>query len=214
MSCSPSRAGRTVRTLADWPRSSYRATSGEEPALDWLETRIVLVAFGGTELDAVAHSARFVAEGKGQPALWEQLKNQVFLGSDNFLASMRRQLPKNRGLREVPQAKRRPPPKPQPSMRATTPSATRRSSPVIAAEAIRFGTSQTSTDYTTRASARSFWRQISPDAWQRGKLRTLLDPGRCFAARLDTTAGASRRLRCARECRHRNDVTQGDGDGC
>jgi REP element-mobilizing transposase RayT len=105
---------RMVRTAADWPWSSYRAMIGEEPAPEWLETRTLLAAFGETEPEAVANYARFVAEGKGQPAPWEQLKNQVFLGSDSFVESLRRQLPKNRDLREVPQSKRRPPPKPLP----------------------------------------------------------------------------------------------------
>ena len=101
---------RMVRTTADWPWSSYRAMIGEEPAPEWLETRTLLAAFGETEPEAVANYARFVAEGKGQPAPWEQLKDQVFLGSDSFVESLRRQLPKNRDLREVPQSKRRPPP--------------------------------------------------------------------------------------------------------
>jgi hypothetical protein len=81
---------------------------GEEPAPDWLETRAILAAFGETEASAVAHYVRFVAEGNGQPSPWEQLKNQVFLGSDRFVESMRRKLPPDRDLREVPQAKRRP----------------------------------------------------------------------------------------------------------
>ncbi|MGB5734626.1 MAG: transposase, partial [Thiohalocapsa sp.] len=105
---------RMVRTPADWPWSSYQAMIGEEPAPEWLETRTILAAFGETESEAVAHYARFVAEGKGQPAPWEQLKNQVFLGSDSFVESMRRQLPQKRDLREVPQAKRRPTAKPLP----------------------------------------------------------------------------------------------------
>jgi REP element-mobilizing transposase RayT len=99
---------RMVRTAADWPWSSYRAMIGEEQAPDWLETRTILAAFGETEAAAVEHYARFVAEGKGQSAPWEQLENQVFLGSDSFVESMRRTLPQNRDLREVAQAKRRP----------------------------------------------------------------------------------------------------------
>ncbi|MGB5833984.1 MAG: addiction module toxin RelE, partial [Thiohalocapsa sp.] len=89
-----------------------RAMIGMEQAPEWLETRTILAAFGETESEAVAHYARFVAEGKGQPALWEQLKNQVFLGSDSFVESLHRLLPQTRDLREVPQAKRRPPAKP------------------------------------------------------------------------------------------------------
>jgi hypothetical protein len=38
----------------------------------------------------------------------------VFLGSDSFVESVRRQLPKHRDLREIPQAQRRPPAKPLP----------------------------------------------------------------------------------------------------
>ena len=93
---------RMVRTPADWPWSSYRAMIGDEPAPEWLETRTILAAFGETEPEAVEHYARFVAEGKGQPSPWEQLKNQVFLGSDSFVESLRRQLPKNRDLTRGP----------------------------------------------------------------------------------------------------------------
>jgi REP element-mobilizing transposase RayT len=105
---------RMVRTPADWPWSSYRAMLGEAPVPEWLEMRTLLAAFAETEPEAVAQYARFVAEGTGQPAPWEQLKNQVFLGSDSFVESVRRQLPKHRDLREIPQAQRRPPAKPLP----------------------------------------------------------------------------------------------------
>ncbi len=55
---------------------------------------------------------RFVADGKGQPSPWEQLKNQVFLGSDAFVAAMRRKVPTAKDLREIPQARARPVAKP------------------------------------------------------------------------------------------------------
>ncbi len=102
---------RMVPTANDWPWSSYRAMIGEEQAPEWLKTRAIIAAFGEAESDAIAGYARFGAEGKDQPAPWEQLKSQVFLGSDSFVESMRRQLPQNRDLREVPQAKRRVPAK-------------------------------------------------------------------------------------------------------
>ena len=97
-----------VRTAGEWPWSSYRAIIGEAKPPEWLETRAILAAFGETEAKAVERYAQFVAEGKGQPSPWEHLKNQVFLGSDTFVESMRRHVPHNRDLREVPQAKRRP----------------------------------------------------------------------------------------------------------
>jgi putative transposase len=102
---------RMVRTARDWPWSSYRAMIGEAKPPEWLETRAILTAFGDTESKAVEHFARFVAEGKSQPSPREYLKNQVFLGSDRFVESMRRQVPRNRDLREVPQTKCRPPAK-------------------------------------------------------------------------------------------------------
>ena len=76
-----------VRTASDWPWSSHRATIGELHPPEWLETRALLAAFGETESKAIEHYTQFVAEGQGQPAPWEHLKNQVFLGSDAFVES-------------------------------------------------------------------------------------------------------------------------------
>ena len=98
---------RMVRTPGDWPWSSYRSMTGEEAAPAWLETRSILTAFGQTEAEAVPGYVHFVAEGEGQPSPWEQRKHQVFLGTDSFVASMRRKVPKGRDLREIPQTKAR-----------------------------------------------------------------------------------------------------------
>ena len=85
---------------------------GETSAPEWLETRTILAAFADEESEAIKRYAHFVAEGKkGQPSPWIHLKNQVFLGSDNFVDKMRRRVPANRDLREIPQARRRPPAK-------------------------------------------------------------------------------------------------------
>ena len=91
-------------TCWSWRATWFSIRCGHE----WLETRAILAAFGETESKAIERYAQFVAEGKGQPSPWEHLKNQVFLGSDTFVESLRRQMPQNRDLREVPQAKRRP----------------------------------------------------------------------------------------------------------
>jgi len=107
----PVRAG-MVRAPCEWPWSSYRAMIGEASAPDWLETRWVLTAFGETKPEAVAQYTQFVAQGKGQPSPWEQLRHQVFLGSDAFVESMQRRIPGDRDLREVPQAKARGPARP------------------------------------------------------------------------------------------------------
>ena len=101
-----------VRTPGDWPWSSYRAMIGTAQAPEWLETRMILSACGDEEAPAVDHYARFVAEGKGQPSPWGHIRNQVFLGSEAFVETMRQQIPTNRDLTELPQARQRPPAKP------------------------------------------------------------------------------------------------------
>lgn len=103
----PVRAG-MVDSVEAYPWSSYRAMIGEVVAPEWLERRATLAAFADTESEAVAHYRRFVAEGANQPSLWEQLKQQVFLGSEAFVDSLRRQIPPGLDLRDVPQAKPRP----------------------------------------------------------------------------------------------------------
>lgn len=107
----PVRAG-IVRAPGEWPWSSYHATTSPGTAPDWLETRQVLSAFADTESEAVKPYVRFVAEGQGQSSPWGQLKHQLFLGSDAFVDSMRRKVPADGDLREVPQARARPAAKP------------------------------------------------------------------------------------------------------
>jgi putative transposase len=103
---------RMVERAEDWPWSSCRATTGEAACPQWLRRDWLLSAFAATEQAAVGSYRRFVAAGMGQPAPWEQLKHQVFLGSEAFVDNLRRRLPKDRDLSEVPRAQRRPLAKP------------------------------------------------------------------------------------------------------
>jgi REP element-mobilizing transposase RayT len=107
----PIRAQR-VAAPAEWPWSSYRATSGEVPCPAWLRRDWLLSTFAEAEQAAVAAYCRFVHDGMGQPGPWGQLKHQVFLGSERFVEGLRQTLPRERDLSEVPRAQRRPPPKP------------------------------------------------------------------------------------------------------
>ena len=103
---------RMVARPEDWPWSSYRATLGEAPFPPWLLRDWLLSTFGGTQRAAVAAYRRFVEGGIGEPGPWEQLRHQVFLGSETFVEGVRRKLPPNRDLTEGPRAQRRPKPKP------------------------------------------------------------------------------------------------------
>lgn len=76
----PVRAG-LVDSACDWPWSSYRATVGDARAPTWLDTSWTRAQFGGA-----AHRYReFVAEGKGVPVVWRELKGQIYLGSEEFV---------------------------------------------------------------------------------------------------------------------------------
>ena len=99
---------RMVREAGDWPWSNYRATAGLAPAPGWLETDWILAAFAERLDDTQTAYRRFVAEGKNQPSPWEELKNQIFLGSERFVEEMQRQVDGNRPLSEIPKTQRRP----------------------------------------------------------------------------------------------------------
>ena len=103
---------RMVHSPAEWPWSSYRATAGLGDAPLWLTTDWLLSAFSSQRGEAVLRYAAFVAEGKDQPGPWEQLKNQIFLGSEVFVANLQRSLAADASLLEIPARQRRPQPQP------------------------------------------------------------------------------------------------------
>jgi hypothetical protein len=79
--------------------------------LAWLQRDRLLSEFASTASEAIAAYRRFVAEGAGEFSPWGNLKHQVFLGSQTFVEAMRRNLPNDRDLSEIPRAQRRPLPK-------------------------------------------------------------------------------------------------------
>ena len=98
---------RMVRTARDWVWSSYRATAGMAAIPNWLETAWVLAAFAEGIPEGQSAYRRFVAEGKKRPSPWEDLKNQIFLGSDAFVDEMQGKVASNQRLDEVPKTQRR-----------------------------------------------------------------------------------------------------------
>ncbi len=102
----PVRAG-MVRSAKDWPWSSYRATAGRLKAAPWLQTDWILSAFSRQRKTACEHYRTFVSEGRGQPSPWEDLKNQVFLGGEQFVAEMQSLIDPDQSLEEVPLGQKR-----------------------------------------------------------------------------------------------------------
>lgn len=101
-----------VRSAKDWPWSSYRATAGQTEAHACLTTDWVLSVLGKTRSKAQDSYRAFVAEGRNQPAPWERLKNQIYLGSDQFVEDMQCKLDPDQSLKDIPRTQKQAPPRP------------------------------------------------------------------------------------------------------
>ena len=78
-----------VHRAGDWPWSSYQAMAGDVTSPSWLATDFILSYFAAKKGVAIKAYIKFVGEGKDQPSPWENLRNQIFLGNDEFVeASM------------------------------------------------------------------------------------------------------------------------------
>jgi len=96
-----------VRSAIDWPWSSYRATVGYQQGFNALNIDWILAAFGERREAATICYERFVAEGMNQLSPWKQLKNQIYLGSDQFVDDMQKRIERPDMLSEIPSSQRR-----------------------------------------------------------------------------------------------------------
>jgi putative transposase len=101
-----------VRSAKDWLWSSYRTTAGLSNAPDWLAIDWLLSQFGKRRQSAMEAYRKFVAQGKGQLAPWSELKQQIYLGSDEFVDEMQSKAELDADLTEIPAAQKRRIPKP------------------------------------------------------------------------------------------------------
>lgn len=96
-----------VRSAKDWKWSSYRATVAQVDKPTWLNTDWILSQFAKTKKVAIKQYREFVKAGKNQPNPMEELKNQLYLGSDQFVEKMQdKALAMDVDLSEVPRAQR------------------------------------------------------------------------------------------------------------
>jgi putative transposase len=97
-----------VRSVRDWPWSSYLATAGQISAPEFLQTDWILAAFGKRKRQAMDAYQKFIAEEKGQPSPWQALRNQVYLGSETFVDKLQKHINMDKDLDEIPSSQRRP----------------------------------------------------------------------------------------------------------
>ena len=98
-----------VKHTWQWKWSSHRAMTGNDPASSWLETGWVLGQFGAQQARQIERYVEFVQQGVRGPAVWKQLKGQVYLGTDEFVAAMNKKLQADVkfATQEIPRAQRR-----------------------------------------------------------------------------------------------------------
>ncbi len=106
----PVRAG-MVESAEQWNWSSYRMTAGLESSPDWFDREWILSCFSKNERVAIKSYMQFVASGMHQPSPWSMLKNQIYLGSDEFIEEVQKNKTSNKGLSEIPKIQKRPIPK-------------------------------------------------------------------------------------------------------
>lgn len=99
-----------VREAGDWPWSNYRATIGQTIAPTWLNTEWVLASFDTKLSRAIKGYQLFVQMGKEQASPWSEIKNQVFLGSKEYVEKLHARIDCDKDLSEIPSSQRRPMP--------------------------------------------------------------------------------------------------------
>lgn len=101
-----------VHSAQEWRWSSYRATAGFEESTPCLTTDWILAGFADSKNKAQECYQDFVQAGKGQPSPWQRLKNQIFLGDNDFVDAMQCHLNPEQLLKDIPRKQRQAPVKP------------------------------------------------------------------------------------------------------
>ena len=103
---------RMVRAAKDRPWSSYRALAGQAEPAETLTIDWVLGYFAKIRKTGSQKYREFVSVGKGQLSPWDKLKNQVFLGSDEFVEDAQAKMRIDQPLKNIPRLQKLAPVKP------------------------------------------------------------------------------------------------------
>ena len=90
----------------DWKWSSYPGTAGSAPAHRCVTTDWVLGQFGRTTGRAQEEYRRYVQDGMGEKTLWNDVKGQVLLGTEEFVEKLGHHLRKHQAIADIPKSQR------------------------------------------------------------------------------------------------------------
>ncbi|MCZ6578558.1 MAG: transposase [Gammaproteobacteria bacterium] len=107
----PVRAG-MIKNMDEWHWSSYLVTIGKLPPPDWLEVDWLLSQFSLQRNRARSRYIDFVREGIGLPPVWDDLRQQIYLGSDDFIDKHQKLISRKQDLDDIPALQKRAMPKP------------------------------------------------------------------------------------------------------
>ena len=93
----------------DWPWSSYRATIGRSTAPPWFCRGRLLRTFGSTRDRAIARFVEYARDGRTNPSLRGELRQQVYFGSKGLAKKMKSHIVGDRDQSETTPSQRRPP---------------------------------------------------------------------------------------------------------
>jgi len=102
----PVRAG-MVEDAGDWKWSSYRAMTGRGKVVAWLQVDWLLSQFGNNKKKARVAYASFVQDGVGCSSPLKGVREQAYLGDDDFLMELQKIKNKACSLGEVAKVERR-----------------------------------------------------------------------------------------------------------
>jgi putative transposase len=98
---------RIVMAPGEWKWSSYNATLGQVDSVVNLAVEKLLALFGDDQRLAVRGYIDFINDGIGKSSIWEELKGQIILGSDDFVDKINDMLErKKENMEEIPQVQR------------------------------------------------------------------------------------------------------------
>lgn len=101
----------SIRSVPAWSghRGSGRGVVGEVSVPSWLAVDGLLRQFGETREEACGEYRRFVSEGRGAGDLWNDLRQQVYLGDADFVERMQAKARIRGDVLSVPRIQRRAP---------------------------------------------------------------------------------------------------------
>ncbi|MDP3296369.1 MAG: transposase [Thermodesulfovibrionia bacterium] len=97
---------KSVKRPEEWTWSSYRATVGIEKAHPCLTTGWILGQFAKQKRTAERKYKGFIEAGIGEKRIWEDVKGQSILGSDEFVEKLIGYVKGHEDIKEIPKSQR------------------------------------------------------------------------------------------------------------